>query len=43
MAKARSPYLFDPEAVEVRIAPLPQTAKLIHAKQRMGEASARHR
>jgi hypothetical protein len=40
MAGVRSPYLFNPETVESRIASLPQTAKLIHAKKRAGEPSA---
>jgi hypothetical protein len=35
----RPPYLFDPEVVEERIAPLPRTAKLIHEKKRQGEPS----
>ncbi len=36
----RPPYLFDPDTVELRIAPLPRTAKLIHAKKRSGAPSA---
>ena len=36
----RPSYLFDPELIEARIAPLPRTAKLIHAKKRTGAPSA---
>lgn len=36
----RPPYLFDPGVVEARIAPLPRTAGLIHAKKRIGAPSA---
>src|SRR5579884_3234140 len=35
----RPPYLFDPETVEERVAPLPLTAKLIHEKKRVGDPS----
>jgi len=36
----RPAYLFDPEVVEERIAALPRTAKLIHAKKMTGAPSA---
>jgi hypothetical protein len=40
IADRTPPYLFNPETVEARIAPLPRTAKLIHEKKRVGEQSA---
>src|SRR5712691_1402014 len=39
MHDVRPPYLFNPEVIEERIAPLPRTAKLIHEKKRVGEPS----
>lgn len=39
MIETRPPYLVNPETVETRIAPLPRTAKLIHAKKRVGDPS----